>query len=230
MANEIGCTVSTAGSFGSAYAIIWDFTDRSKAYKVGVGVVTWVESDRGLFDIPLTITGCRFHGNLPTTASGLPDGVYQVEYFGHSSSPALADVVQYSEVVTVVDNEIWPPVPQPIESDKVDHKYVWQFPATGKQNESTNIIELHPSSSVQLKMDFTSDDGSSVSSVSSAVDENSDGSITLTGLAATQDKTAALVDVSGLTENKTYRIRIVCAMTNGDTVARVGHLQTVDTP
>lgn len=228
MANELGCTVSTV--FGNAYAIIWDYVDRSKAYKVGVGVVTWAESDRGLFDIALSITGCRFHGDLPTTASGLPDGVYQVEYFGHGSSPALADVVQHSEVITVVANDIWPPVPQPIESDTVNPKYQWQFPKTGKQNESTNIIELHPSSSVQLKMDFTTSDGASVSSASSAADENSDGAITLTGLSVTQDKRAALVDVGGLTENKTYRIKIICAMTNGDTIARVGHLQTVDTP
>ena len=79
-------------------------------------------------------------------------------------------------------------------------------------------------------MDFTTQDGASVSSVTSAADENSDGSITLTGLTVTQDKKAALVDVAGLTENKTYRIRVVCEMTNGNTIARVGHLQTIDTP
>ena len=228
MANELGCTVPT--SFSNAYAIIWDYVDRSKAYKVGVGVVAFVEADRGLFDIPLSITGCRFHGDLPTTASGLPAGVYLAEYFGTSGSPAQADVVQHTEVITVVDNDIWPPVPQPIASDTVTDKHRWTFPETGKQNESVNVIELHPSSTVQLKMDFRTSDGASISSVSSASDENSDGSITLTGLTATQDRHSALVDVAGLTENKTYRIRIVCVMTNGNTIARVGHLQTIDTP
>ena len=128
MANELGCTVSTA--FGNGYAIIWDFVDRSKAYKVGVGVITWVEADRGLFDVALSVTGCRLHGDLPTTASGLPDGVYSIDYFGTNTSPALADVVQHNEVVTVVANEIWPPVSQPIASDTVNLKHQWRFPDT----------------------------------------------------------------------------------------------------
>ena len=228
MANELGCTVAT--SFSNGYALLWDYTDRSKAYKVGVGMTTWVEADRGLFDVALSITGSRFHGDLPTTASGLPDGVYGVEYFGTNTTPAQADVLQHSEVVSVVANDLWPPVPQPIASDTVNKKHEWRFPDTGKQNESVNIIELHPSSTVRLKMDFTTQDGASVSSVTSAADENSDGSITLTGLTVTQDKKAALVDVAGLTENKTYRIRVVWEMTNGNTIARVGHLQTIDTP
>lgn len=230
MASELGCTIPAAASFGSAYAIMWDHVDRSKAYKVGVGVTTYSESDRGLFDIPLVFAGCRVYGNLPTTASGLPDGVYQIEYFGHSSSPAQADLVQYSEVVTVVDNEVWPPVAQPIASDTVTDKHQWRFPETGKQNESVNIIELHPSSVVQMKMDFRTSDGASISSASSAADENADGSVTLTGLTVTQDGHAALVTVGGLTENKSYRVKIVCAMSNGNTVARVGRLQTIDTP
>ena len=228
MANELGCTISTA--FGTGYAIIWDFVDRSKAYKVGVGVITWVEADRGLFDVALSITGCRMHGDLPTTASGLPDGVYSIDYFGTNTSPALADVVQYNEVVTVVDNEVWPPVAQPIASDTVTGKHQWRFPETGKQNESVNIIELHPSSVVQMKMDFRTSDGASISNASSAADENADGSVTLTGLTVTQDGHAALVTVGGLTENKSYRVKIVCAMSNGNTVARVGRLQTIDTP
>jgi hypothetical protein len=229
MAHEIGFT--NYGGLSTCYALIWDYVDRRKAYEIGEGMSVWNETNRTDFDVPLAlVSGPRQSGALPTTASGLPDGIYIIEYFGTNGSPASTDQPIDSEVITVVGNEIRPPKSLVIASDTVTEKSQWRFPPTGKQNESVNIVELHPASTVQCKMDFRADDGASVSSVDSAADENSDGSITLTGLAATQDQHAALVLVGGLTENTSYRIKIVCTMSNGNTIARVGRLQTIDVP
>lgn len=120
-----------------------------------------------------------------------------------------------------------------VSSTVIDDSRTWHARYSSAGYVSDEVITVQPGFSGTMAVDFTDvlNPGTVISTVDSVSDEASQSpAITIDNLAASQDKTKAHFDISDITDNKEYRLKVTVTTTDSQTLPVDCRLDGEETP